>query len=96
MDEAKFSFAEGKWMVKYIVQPGDTLGNIAVKYRTTVRAIVKANGIRDPNMLHVGQIIRIPTDSYHTSPSSQSHQSHHHEATVNPWHHDEHYHKSGH
>lgn len=62
-------------MVKYIVQPGDTLGNIAYKYRTTVRAIMKANGIKDPNMIHVGQIIRIPTEAY--QPSSKPHHSHH-------------------
>ncbi|MDI9258587.1 LysM peptidoglycan-binding domain-containing protein [Alicyclobacillus sendaiensis] len=34
--------------MKYIVQPGDTLGNIAVKYDTTVSAIVRANGIKNP------------------------------------------------
>ena len=77
-------------MVKYIVQPGDTLGNIAVKYRTTVRAIVKANGMKDPNMLHVGQIIRIPTGAYKdtskTGQSTSKHHGHHHGTPANPYH----------
>jgi LysM repeat protein len=90
-------------MVKYIVQPGDTLGNIAYKYRTTVQAIMKANGIKDPNMIHVGQIIRIPTDSY--QPSSKLHHGHHYGSKGNPgnpgnpgssWHHDDYHHKYEH
>ncbi len=51
-------------MVKYIVQPGDTLGTIAGKYSTTVQAIVRANGIRNPDMIHSGQILRVPTHHY--------------------------------
>lgn len=67
-------------MVKYIVQRGDTLGTIAMKYGTTVQAIAKVNGIRNPNMIHKGQIIRIPTpyydDDHHTHHHSQDHNYH--------------------
>lgn len=41
-------------MVKYIVQRGDTLANIAVKYGTTVAAIAKVNGIRHPDLIYKG------------------------------------------
>lgn len=60
-------------MVKYIVQSGDTLGNIAVKYRTKVQAIVWANGIKNPNMIYPGQILRIPTDHYENNNHYYSH-----------------------
>ena len=68
-------------MVRYMVQSGDTLGNIAVKYGTSVDAIVRANGIRNPNMIYKGQILRIPThhydDDHHGHHYYSSHDSHH-------------------
>ncbi|SIS79945.1 LysM peptidoglycan-binding domain-containing protein [Alicyclobacillus vulcanalis] len=60
-------------MVKYIVQPGDTLGNIAVKYDTTVSAIVRANGIKNPNMIYPGQVLKIPSKHYEDVKSGSSH-----------------------
>ena len=45
----------------YVVKAGDTLSAIAVKYNTTVAALVAANGIKDKNLIHVGQKITIPT-----------------------------------
>lgn len=43
----------------YVVRPGDTLGDIAIRHGTTVRAIVDANRIT-PEHLRVGQLLRIP------------------------------------
>ena len=63
-------------MVKYIVQRGDTLGTIAAKYGTSVGAIARANGIRNPNMIYKGQILRIPTDHYDNNNNNSW--SHHH------------------
>jgi LysM repeat protein len=54
----------GDQMVKYIVQRGDTLGTIASKYDTSVSAIVRANGIRNPNMIYPGQVLRVPSKHY--------------------------------
>ncbi|MTI81747.1 MAG: LysM peptidoglycan-binding domain-containing protein [Firmicutes bacterium] len=46
----------------YTVQPGDTLSAIAQRYGVTVDAILAANpGITDPDLIYVGQQIRIPT-----------------------------------
>lgn len=39
----------------YIVRPGDTLAAIAKRFDTTVGAIAKANGIKDPDVIAVGQ-----------------------------------------
>jgi murein DD-endopeptidase MepM/ murein hydrolase activator NlpD len=44
----------------YIVQSGDTLYSIAVKFGTTIAAIQQANNIADPNTLAVGQRLLIP------------------------------------
>ncbi len=43
----------------YFVQPGDTLWNIAKRYKTTVDDIVAASGITNPDKLRVGQKIRL-------------------------------------
>ncbi|AEJ42885.1 LysM peptidoglycan-binding domain-containing protein [Alicyclobacillus acidocaldarius] len=66
-------------VVKYIVQPGDTLGNIAVKYDTTVSAIVRANGIKNPNMIYPGQVLKIPSKHYEDVKSGSYHHSMHHD-----------------
>ena len=44
----------------YTVVAGDTLSGIAAKYGTTYQALAAYNGIADPNLIHVGQQIRIP------------------------------------
>ena len=42
------------------VQPGDTLSAIAVRYHTTVAALVAANGIADPNRIMAGAVLHVP------------------------------------
>lgn len=44
----------------YIVQAGDTLYSIAVKFNTTVQALQQANNLADPNALVAGQKLKIP------------------------------------
>ncbi len=44
----------------YTVKSGDTLYSIAQRYNTTVNAIARYNGIADPNVIQVGQVLRIP------------------------------------
>jgi len=43
----------------YIVKHGDTLSHIAVRYKTTVSTLVNLNNIKNPNLIYVGQKIRI-------------------------------------
>jgi cell wall-associated NlpC family hydrolase len=49
--------------IQHVVQPGETLTQIASRYGTTVRAVAEANGLQDPDVLRVGQVLRIPTRS---------------------------------
>jgi LysM repeat protein len=44
----------------YTVRSGDTLGEIASRFDTTVSAIARLNNISDPGRLQVGQVLRIP------------------------------------
>jgi len=57
--------------VWYVVNPGDTLGKIALRYGTTVSALMTANGLTNANHIYVGQKLKIPSASgscvrYHT------------------------------
>ncbi len=45
----------------YIVQAGDTLSDIAWRFGVTVEDLINANQIQDPDLIQVGQKIRIPT-----------------------------------
>jgi LysM repeat protein len=44
----------------YRVRPGDTLGAIALRFGTTVKAISALNGIKDPSLIRPGQVLKIP------------------------------------
>ena len=46
------------------VKAGDTLNQIAASYGTTARAIAVENGIRNINLIYVGQRLIIPTNRY--------------------------------
>lgn len=46
---------------EYIVQPGDTIWSIAVRFNTTVEAIAVANRLINPNFIYVGQKLVIPS-----------------------------------
>lgn len=45
----------------YTVKSGDTLTAIARKHGTTVEALVASNGIKNKNLIYVGQVLQIPT-----------------------------------
>ncbi len=44
----------------YTVRPGDTLNKIAGKYRTTVPKLVSLNKIKNPNVIRIGQKVKVP------------------------------------
>lgn len=48
-------------LMAYVVQPGDTLNRIAANHGTSLAAILKANRIADPDVVNVGDIVRVPT-----------------------------------
>jgi len=61
----------------YVVQKGDVLSKIAVRFDTTTRTLVAMNNLSNPDVLYVGQEILVPangssaatTASYSSSPS---------------------------
>lgn len=46
--------------VEHVVQPGQTLSQIAAAYGVKADAIIRANGLRDPNSIRAGQRLIIP------------------------------------
>ncbi|WP_332238864.1 LysM peptidoglycan-binding domain-containing protein [Sporolactobacillus sp. KGMB 08714] len=43
----------------YTVRPGDTLSGIASTHGTTVQQLASINGIKDPNLIRVGQVLKL-------------------------------------
>ena len=43
----------------HVVRAGETLNEIAFRYRVDVRALVRWNEIRNPDVIHVGQRLRV-------------------------------------
>jgi LysM repeat protein len=56
----------------HVVQRGEMLYSIARRYGTTVSALVQANGLRNANLIWVGQRLRIPGRSGSSSGGSGS------------------------
>jgi membrane-bound lytic murein transglycosylase D len=55
---------------RYKVRPGDNLGAIARRYRTSVDAIKRLNGLRS-NLIRIGQVLRVPSrGGVETSPAA--------------------------
>ena len=46
--------------VTYVIKPGDSLSVIADRYGVDVEVLAQANGISDPNVIKVGQVLVIP------------------------------------
>ena len=44
----------------YTVERGDTLSGIAASFKTDYKTLAEYNNIPDPNVIHVGQRIKIP------------------------------------
>jgi len=46
----------------HVVQRGESLSTIAARYRSSVQAIVSANKLQNPDLIWVGQRLRIPSE----------------------------------
>ncbi len=44
----------------HTVQAGENLFRISLRYNVTIDALMRANGISNPNLIYVGQVLRIP------------------------------------
>lgn len=48
-------------MTTYTVKKGDTLTSIAKKFNTTVGELVSSNGLKNPDIIYGGQVLKIPS-----------------------------------
>ncbi len=49
-------------LATYTVVAGDTLSGIAAKYKTTYQNLAELNGIKDPNKIYPGQVLKVPSN----------------------------------
>jgi LysM repeat protein len=58
----------------YKIQAGDTLSKIAAKFGTTVNELVQLNGIKNPNLIYAGSVLKVPTggSQYYTIKSGDT------------------------
>lgn len=55
-------------MLKYVVQEGDTLYDISLRYEVDMDELIRINKLVDPNNLRVGQELWIPVAPRETAP----------------------------
>lgn len=56
----------------YTVKSGDTLGAIALRYKTTINALAQLNNISNTNLIRVGQVLKIPTTTTTPAPTPKT------------------------
>ena len=54
----------------HIVQRGESLAIIAAQYGTTYIELARMNGIEDPDVLHVGQVLQVPAPAGASAPAT--------------------------
>ncbi|KKR74066.1 MAG: hypothetical protein UU16_C0006G0020 [Candidatus Woesebacteria bacterium GW2011_GWA2_40_7] len=57
-------------VVTYVVQPGDTLWEIAYRFGVTVESLALTNNISDPNLIYPGQVLIIKGDKAGVEPTA--------------------------
>lgn len=57
---------------RYVVQRGDTLANIAARMGVSVGALAEVNGIRNADLIYVGQALALPSESMAAAPETAS------------------------
>ena len=50
----------GNTAQRHVVAAGENLFRISLRYGVTLDALMRANGITNPNLIYVGQVLRIP------------------------------------
>ena len=56
----------------YTVVSGDTLSGIAARYGTTVANLVALNGISNPNLIRVGQVLKVSGSASTSTPAASA------------------------
>lgn len=56
----------------YIVRKGDVLSRLAVDFNTTTKTLISMNNLSNPDVLYVGQELRVPAGSRRSAPAKKS------------------------
>ncbi len=56
------------WKLRYTVQRDDALARIAQTYSTSVDQLAEGNCLSDPNLIRVGQVLRVPGEVQPSTP----------------------------
>lgn len=56
-------------ILEYVVQAGDSLGNIADRFNSTIDDIIEENELTNPNDIKVGDLLRIPVNMVTPTPT---------------------------
>ena len=59
MNDDQLENISGGSVIPYLVQPGDTVSAVAAKFSVSMDQLMKWNDIKDPNLLMVGQQLKI-------------------------------------
>ncbi len=59
LNDDQLDAISGGSVIPYQVQPGDTLNALSQKFSVSVEQLMRWNNIQDPNMLLVGQQLKI-------------------------------------
>ncbi len=65
-EHASTPFKHQEKNIYYTVQRGDTLWSLAQKYGTSVSELVELNDISNPNLIYVGETLKIPHGVYNS------------------------------
>ena len=58
--------------VLHVVQPGENLLRIALRYGVSLQDLARVNGITNPDRIFAGQVLIIPSSNSQTTPLQQS------------------------
>jgi len=56
----------------YIVQKGDILSRLAVDFNTSTKTLIAMNNLSNPDVLYVGQELRVPAGSRRSAPAKKA------------------------
>lgn len=56
------------WGLRYEVQRDDALAKIAERYNTSIQVLAEANCISDPDVIRIGQQLRVPGEAHPLQP----------------------------
>lgn len=71
-------------IITYTVQPGNTLSQIAFQYHTTISEIAGLNKISNPNLIYVGEVLKIDTTNDISIITGNKYETNHIIYTVQP------------